>query len=179
MKIKGAGSVVDTCYILKAMVEMIKKVSAGFRGHNMEIVNKVKRENLKLEQEIIIIAVDQQAVNLEAARQSMDKLVEAVEYKIVNGILFSEKAVQELTLLFEALSVYLVNIKDWLITENNVLQRHVKIESAECTARCRDFATMHEERLIKGICMVHSSGVYLKMLDGMRGLFYNTGRLVA
>jgi len=169
---------VDTCYILKAMVEVVQRVSSSFRGHNLKIVYQVKNASKNMEQDIRIIAVNQQANHLEEARQSMEQLLDALEYKIANGILFSDKALQEMTFLFEGLSGHLVNTKDWLITGNKLLQEQVKKDSHTYAIHCQDFATMHEERLIAGVCMAQSSGIYLNMLDGMRGLFYNTGLLV-
>ncbi|MCG8401889.1 MAG: hypothetical protein MJA84_09850, partial [Firmicutes bacterium] len=91
---------------------------------------------------------------------------------------FSDTAATELDALLKGLIVYLGNIKDYLLTENKVLKQHIRVESERNTQLARDFATKHEERLIQGICQPRSSAVFLDMLDGISGMFYNLSRVL-
>lgn len=167
---------VDTRDIIEKLAELVKNISVTFRKHDDRPILEIKNESLNLKQKIMKIN-DENKSNIEAAVKSMDKLLEAVETKIMSGILFSERAVKELDILFDGLGAYLANIRDFLTTGNEVLRKHVKNEAEKYAGLAREFATMHEERLIKGICLPRSSSIYLNMLNGLSGIFYNLGQL--
>ena len=168
---------IDTRKIIESIAEMVINVSVSFRAHNSELNAKVKRDSLLLEQKIKDSRDEQNADYIENARQDLDKLATAVEHKVIAGIIFSETAVKELDSLFAGLIDFTVHVHDYLLTGNKVLEQHIKNEAAKYAQDARDAATKHEERLIQGICRSKSSTVYLDMLNGISGIFYNLSRI--
>lgn len=168
---------IDTRKIIESIAEIVINVSVLFRAHNTDLIAKIKRDSLLLEQKIKESRDKKRAVFTENARQDLDKLVAAVENKVTAGILFSETAVDELNYLFAGLIDYNVHVHDYVLTKNKVLKQHILSESEKYTQFARDSATKHEERLIQGICRSQSSAIYLDMLNGISGIFYNLSRL--
>lgn len=170
---------IDTRKVIESMKEMVVNLSISFRTHNTQMLTKIKRDSLILEQKIKIVRDEQYIDYIEAARQNLDKVVTAVENKVAGSVLFSETAAKELNTLFEGLITFIDHIKDYLLTGNKVLQKHITGEAEKYARFARDFATKHEERLIQGICQPRSSTVYLDMLSGISGIFFNLSKLTA
>lgn len=168
---------IESRKVIDRFGKMFEAVLTGFQTHNTQLLHEAEKASIILGQEILQIRDAYYIENLDAARNSFAKLTAAVEEKVAHKVLFSEAAVKELRFLFEGFSAYLCNINDFLITKNEVLRQHIKEETANYTKCCRDFATKHEERLIKGVCQPRSSSIYLNMLDGIGGMFYNLGQL--
>lgn len=168
---------IDTRKVIESIAEIVINVSASFRTHNSELVAKIKRDSLLLEQKIKDSRDDQHADYIENARQDLDKLATAVEHKVTGGIIFSDTAVRELDTLFSGLIEYTVHVHDHLLTGNKVLKQHIKNAAEEYARYARDAATKHEERLIQGICQSRSSAIYLDMLNGISGIFHNLSRI--
>ncbi len=168
---------IDTRKIIESIAEIVINITVVFRAHNSELVAKIKRDSLLLEQKIKESRDQERAGFIENARQDLDKLAAAVENKVTAGILFSETAVKELDYLFTGLIDYTVHVHDYVLTGNKVLQQHVVTEAGKYAQFARDAATKHEERLIQGICRSRSSAIYLDMLSGISGIFYNLSRI--
>ena len=169
---------IDTRKVIESIAEIVINISVSFRTHNSELVAKIKRDSLLLEQKIKDSRDEQNVDYIESVRQNLDKLAAAVEQKVTAGIIFTENAVSELYTLFNALIDYTVNVHDYQLTGNKVLEQHIKNEAEKYARFARDAATKHEERLIQGICQSKSSAIYLDMLDGISGIFYNLSRIV-
>ena len=164
---------IDTRKVVESMEELVINTSISFRTQKTRLMDRIKRDSLILEEQIKIIRDEQFIEHMESSRQNFDKLLEAVEKKIDGGILFSDTAATELDTIFKDLIAYIGNIKDYLLTGNKVLKQHIRVEAERNTQLARDFATKHEERLIQGICQPRSSAVFLDILDGISGMFYN------
>lgn len=96
----------------------------------------------------------------------------AVQNKIREGLLFSDKAVAEIRELFEGTEELLGHFQDLLVTHNSVLRQYIVGKTLEFEEKMRHFATEHEERLIKGICLPRSSTVYLGLLDAFKEILW-------
>ena len=168
---------IDTRKVIESIAEMVINVSVSFRAHNSELITKIKRDSLSLEQKIKDNRDEQHTDYIENARQELDKLATAVEHKVTGGVIFSETAVRELDSLFSGLIDFTVHVHDYLLTGNKVLEQHIKNEAEKYTQYSRDAATKHEERLIQGICRSKSSAVYLDMLNGISSIFHNLSRI--
>jgi Na+/phosphate symporter len=93
--------------------------------------------------------------------------------KIRDGILFSGKAVAETTFLMERLQEVLKNTSDIILARNVVLKDYVKESAAEISRSASEFATMHEERLIEGLCIAKASPLFLDILDAIKGIAWH------
>ena len=107
------------------------------------------------------------------------ELSERIKRKISGNILFSDKANSEFSTLYDCVSdimkktVVVFNEKDKSIA-NEVLEK-----GKETRRLINDFGTEHEARLIKGICPIKASTIYLDMLDFMRGIVRYSEKIVS
>lgn len=111
--------------------------------------------------------------SMEQIKYSAVKIGESVNSKIKDGILFSDKAVTELKDVFDVVLDCLKNAGDLAVTGNKVIAGHL-ISRADLYNRVvMDYATEHEERLIRGICLPKSSIIYLTMMDSLKDILWN------
>jgi len=169
--------VIDARKIVESIAEIVINVSVFFHTNNAELMSKIKRDSLLLEQKIEESRETERAEFAENARQNLDRLVAAVENKASARIVFSDTAVKEADYLFAGLIDFNVHVHDYVVTENKILKQHIQSEAEQYTRFARDSATKHEERLIQGVCQPTSSAIYLDMLNGISGIFYNLSRL--
>lgn len=106
--------------------------------------------------------------HLEVIRGSIWGLVEPIQKKIKDGVLFSDKAVSQSNYLFDLHSGMLRSILDILKTDNEFLKKYMVQEGRNLIQSCNDFATEHEARMIEGICLPQAAPIYINILDRMR-----------
>jgi len=106
--------------------------------------------------------------HLEVIRGSIWGLVEPIQKKIKDGVLFSDKAVSQSNYLFDLHSGMLRSILDILKTDNDFLKKYMVQEGRNLIQSCNDFATEHEARMIEGICLPQAAPIYINILDRMR-----------
>ncbi len=98
----------------------------------------------------------------------IDNLTDTFHKKIKDDILFSDRAVSELTILFRQLKEALKSTSDLLVTKNPVLVHHITECEEDVVRKALEFATHHEERLIEGLCLPVASPLYLNILNSIR-----------
>jgi Na+/phosphate symporter len=106
--------------------------------------------------------------------EALQRIASDVERKIKEGILFSDKAMSEINLLFERTKDILGNARDMALARNRVIAAYIKESEAEIVRTANDFSTLHEERLIEGLCMPKASSVYLEMLDAVKSIAWHS-----
>lgn len=100
--------------------------------------------------------------------ENIEKLAGAIEEKINKGLLFSDRAVTETTFLLQRLLETLKPTADIILAKNVFLNRYVQESEAGIAKNATLYATLHEERLIEGICLPAASAIYLTMLDAVK-----------
>jgi Na+/phosphate symporter len=105
---------------------------------------------------------------------SIEDIIGCVRTKIRDGVLFSNKAVSETTFLMERLQDVLRNTSDIILSRNVILREYVKESAIEINRSANEFATMHEDRLIEGLCMPKASPLFLHMLDAIKGIAWHS-----
>ena len=98
----------------------------------------------------------------------------AIEKKIKDGVLFSDRAIGELNFLFERAHDIMDNAKDLLLARNAIIANYIVQSEKEFTRAANDFATNHEERLIEGLCQPVASSIYIDMLDAFKGVVWHS-----
>jgi Na+/phosphate symporter len=106
--------------------------------------------------------------HLEIIGETTGNLSEPLQKKIKDGVLFSDKAVQQTNYLFNQQTGMLRSVLDIIVTGNEFLKQYVLGESHKMIQGCLDFATEHEARLIEGVCLPQAAPIFLAILDGMR-----------
>ncbi len=167
---------------------MLELSFQAFLKNNENILNDTKPIMEKIDDQVIELAVKVPVLELEEKEEitkilSVINSLESMKYnvvkvmnqtssKIYDGVLFTEKAVSELKNLF-GLVVELVNdLNDVLITENQVLIKHIIDQVKVIEEETQKYATEHEERLVVGQCLPKSSTLYLLILDSLRDILW-------
>jgi Na+/phosphate symporter len=100
----------------------------------------------------------------------LDILTGMLKKKIEENILFSDRAITEISFLSQSLIALLKAATDLVLVKNPILIRYVQ-ESEEMLEKTTiQYATHHEERLIEGLCLPIASPVFLKILDTFKGI---------
>ena len=184
---------------LKEMSKVVELVYGGLMRHKTarigeaaELLKRLGKSELALSQKLISVLGDEEpeqrigwAADLRELighvgriTRPLEHLGEAVSQKIKKGVLFSDKAVRELKELFEATRVLLVNAGDGLVTRNPTLKDHIERDANKIFRLLTDYATEHEERLVRGICSIEAGSLFLEMLDQFRSLTHHAKETV-
>lgn len=188
-KKKILGDLANGMANITADIQIMLELSfQAFLKNNENILNDTKPIMEKIDDQVIELAVKVPVLELEEKEEitkilSVINSLESMKYnvvkvmnqtssKIYDGVLFTEKAVSELKSLF-GLVVELVNdLNDVLITENQVLIKHIIDQVKVIEEETQKYATEHEERLVVGQCLPKSSTLYLLILDSLRDILW-------
>lgn len=107
-------------------------------------------------------------VALEGLVNTLTGLREPIQKKVTDGVLFSEKAVQQTNGLFDTQAGLIRSIFDFLQTHNDFLKKFVQDEGVKMQKDCADFATEHETRLVEGLCTPQAAPIFLAILEQFR-----------
>jgi Na+/phosphate symporter len=172
-------------------IEMLALTWASFRRHDpasLDIAEALGRSVHKREKELterlLSQAPDMAGLrfipsHLERVGDAVEGLVRCLRTMAVEGTVFTDRGMREITLLFEKATELLECARDLTATGNRVLARHVEIESMRFQEMASDFARAHEERLIEGVCMPKASSTYLAMLDYLREITRHARRIAS
>ncbi|HET6418795.1 MAG TPA: hypothetical protein VFG19_01475 [Geobacteraceae bacterium] len=100
--------------------------------------------------------------------EQIERLCEIVNKKISDDILFSDRAISELSTLFDKLKEALKSTSDLLATKNPVLIKHITECENDIAVKALEYGTQHEERLIEGLCLTIASPLFLNILNSVR-----------
>ena len=151
--LKDCGSKVET--IKEAEAQLTKKVA------------ELARDNPELKPYVSI------PVHLLRIGENIEKLTELMDKKIKDNILFSDKAVTEITFLLQRLIDVLRPTADMILARNTILRRYVEESEAGIVRRATEYATLHEERLIEGLCLPVASSLYINMVDAIKNIAWH------
>jgi Na+/phosphate symporter len=105
--------------------------------------------------------------------ENIEKLSEHINKKNNEHILFSDKAVSETIWLLQRITEILMPTSDIILARNTFLTMYIQ-ESQEVVGKMAlEYATLHEDRLIKGVCNNASSLLFLGMLDSIKGIAWH------
>ena len=111
--------------------------------------------------------------HLERIASNIEHIIRIVEQKNRENILFSDKAVSEMNFLFNRIKEVLSNLSDLVLARNKYLANYIIESEAEIERTANEFSTLHEERLIEGVCMPRASGIYVIILDSLKRIAWN------
>lgn len=111
--------------------------------------------------------------------ENMEKIAELTDRKIRDNILFSDKAVTEITFLLQRLSDILKPTSEIILAKNIFLNRYIQESEKAVVKRATEYATLHEERLIEGLCMPSASSIYIGMLDHTKSIAWHAKEIAS
>lgn len=187
----------DLHEMAKKTIEMLKLTWEAFRKQNIQtlqtadsIGRQIHRQEKTLTELMIRTAPGLAGdrgkgselffvpMHLERIGDNIEFLVRAIRSMVQEGIPFSERAMGEINTLFGKAAELLECVQDMITIRNSVLVRHVLDAGRDYEQTANDYALIHQQRLIEGVCMPKSSSVYLAILDYLKGIEWHT-RLIA
>ncbi len=177
----------DLLVILNNAKEMLGMINDGFRKDSLKSLGKVEeiRENLSKDSDILLKLLfegkSEEGIkqfipipgHLDRIGDGLDKLYSTVKVKIKEGILFSDKSVNETYKLFDETTVLLTCLSDCVSTGNKVLAEHINKEGKKLGELADEYAIFHEDRLIAGVCMPKNAPVYLDILGSFKDVVWH------
>ncbi|MCL4456879.1 MAG: hypothetical protein M1147_10360 [Nitrospirae bacterium] len=150
-------------------------------------VNDIKKAETAITKKIAELAKDnpdlKQYVSVPAhllrIGENIEKLSELMNKKIKDNILFSDKAVTEITFLLQRIVDVLRPTSDIILAKNTILGRYVQESEEGIVKRATEYATLHEERLIEGLCLPIASSIYINMLDSIKNIAWHAKEITA
>ena len=109
-------------------------------------------------------------MHLERVGDNVEFLVRAVNTMIKEGTPFTERAMGEVNGLFEKAIELLECVRDAVTTKNKILMRYILDEGKGFDSRVDEFALLHQQRMIEGVCVPKASSLYLAILDYLKGI---------
>jgi Na+/phosphate symporter len=105
---------------------------------------------------------------LERIGDLMENVLNCSRIKSRDGIVFSDKAIEELTQTFKMLTGILRKLRDTILNPSSEILNELLAEEKRLAQMNLDFALAHEERLLAGACAPKASSLYLDILDSVR-----------
>jgi Na+/phosphate symporter len=106
--------------------------------------------------------------SLQVTGSALDNLAEKMAIKVESNILLSEKALKEIEHIFGLILDQHRDVKDLVLTRNPHLKHTIKEEKEKIIRAADEYAIVHEERLIAGVCMPKASYLYLDIIESFK-----------
>lgn len=108
---------------------------------------------------------------------SICKLVDTIAYdiskKVREEILFSDKALSEITYLLLRTKEIMTTLSDFILAKNIFIANYIIESEKEIEQSATRYSTLHEDRLIEGICTTQASALYLHILDSIKSIVWH------
>ncbi len=104
---------------------------------------------------------------------NLEKLSELIANKISNKILYSDKAVNEVMFLLQRLAEIIRPTSDMILARNRFLSKYVEESASEIVKMADEYATFHEDRLIRGECLPVASSQFIGILNAIKSIAWH------
>jgi hypothetical protein len=118
-------------------------------------------------------------VHLVRIGEGIEKLAGCIEKMIKEKVLFSHKAIEEVTYLLQRLMDIMRPMSDIVLARNVILAKYVRTSETGVVKSALEYATQHEERLIEGLCIPFASSLFITMLDEIKTIAWHTKEIAA
>ena len=171
------------CKLFEDTVPILHNIYKGFMGQK---ANLLKESRVKFRESLIatipgveqIIEDKEKNVaeqmflkalpHLQRIALALDNLLDKMEIKVEGNILFTDRALDEIKQLMIAVAAEFVDVKDYCSTRNPVLKKQIEANLEKVTNLINDFDSVHQNRLITGVCMPQASYLYIDMTDSLK-----------
>lgn len=179
-------------------LKMLQTTFAAFMEHDPDLVAQALEEEdklNKLEKELIAELVElgrgtpKKAQNtsaliyadivadLEMIGDYCKDILERIEIKIAEKLLFSDEAVKEYTELYRIAEKALQEISQALEKDNPRMVKEVLKNEGHIDNLVDELRKRHNERLIAGVCVPIACNMYLNMLDFTAAIYYHIKKI--
>ncbi len=150
------------------LVSEAEKVSQSIHNEENELIGLLSSKAAKpdMDKELIksLMAV---VGHIEMATNGLDGILQNVKIKVNEGVLFSDKGVNEISHLFRETLDIVKTAGDVILTKNEILKKYVNDKYVSLGQTVDAYSEEHEDRLIKGVCQPKSSSLYLNIADSL------------
>ncbi|MFN3479718.1 MAG: hypothetical protein ACK415_04950 [Thermodesulfovibrionales bacterium] len=168
--------------------EFISSLQTAFIYNNVtpligiqERIGDLKRLILSMTEKVVVQARDNPHMrhyttvptSLLRIAENIEKLSELISTKVKEDILFSDRAISEITFLLQRLADIIRPASDIILAPNSILGNYIRESEAGIVRRATDYATQHEERLIEGLCLPKASALYINILDVIKSIAWH------
>jgi len=162
---------------------ILDNVKKGFLAQKLDIVRENKEEFREMLKSLVASVqkiidekdkteVQKQYLTLIPAFQTiglaMENLISKMETKLELKILLSEKALAEIKELYTILEEQFRDTRDYMTTKNPVLKSGIKAYWERIFTLVDEYAIIHQNRLIAGVCVPQASYLYLDIVDSIK-----------
>ena len=179
-----AESVLSFCIdgFMKHKVKFIdeaKKVSQVIHNEENELMRLLSDKATKPDADKELIKSLMVVIgHIELATNGLDSVLQHVRVKASESILFTDKAVNEISHLFKETLDLLKTAGDTIMTRNDVLRKYIVSKYMSLNEMVDGYSVEHEERLIKGLCQPASSSLYLDIVDSLMKVVWHIKQAV-
>lgn len=167
----NAESVLNLCMsgFLKYKAEMLddaQRISKSVHDEENEILGVLSSMKKSDEADKALIkSLSVVTGHIELSTDIMDNMIRHIRVILNEKILFSDKAVKEVTQLFKETLDVLKTARDAIVTKNEVLRKHILDKYESVSKLVSEYSEEHEERLVMGICTPRNASLYLNIVD--------------
>lgn len=164
--------------------EILVLVDSGFMEHKMEFLNDamkkehdlnerekaLTREILNLSKEAKgnmeeLSAMAQLVETLERMGDEAASLIERIEIKITEKLLFSEEGVEQFNEVYKAMQMSVDMMREFLKDKSPEIKKKVFDNGFHIKFLVERYRKEHADRLVKGLCTPMGANMYFDMLD--------------
>ena len=171
------------CKLFEDTVPVLHNIYKGFMGQKLNLLKESRakfRESLvavRPNVELIISDKDKSEAeqwfvkalpHLQRIALALDNLLDKMEAKVESNILFTDKALDEIKQLMVAVAAEFMDVKDYCATRNSILKKQIELNLDKVTNLINEFDSVHQNRLITGVCMPQASYLYIDMTDSLK-----------
>jgi Na+/phosphate symporter len=146
-----------------ASLDQAESLAKEIRGQEDALTEKLAKLAASSGEARAILSVP---MHIEKIAVSIERIVDNIRVKIKEGLLFSDKAIQETGRLLTA--------GQSVVTGSPESMETVRIDSDTIIRMSNDFATAHEDRLVAGECSPKASSNYLCILYAFEDIASHT-----
>jgi len=150
------------------LIDEAKKVSQAIHDEENELISLLSNKAAKSDMDKELIKSMMAIIgHIEMATNGLDGILQNVRIKVNEGVLFSDKGVNEISHIFRETLDVVKTAGDAIVTKNEVLKKYIIDKYASLNQTVDAYSEEHEDRLIKGVCQPKSSSLYLNIVDSL------------
>jgi phosphate:Na+ symporter len=162
--------------IISLALQEENKLNAYERSLTASLVELARSTSLEEEKVNIPIFVDVVA-DLELIGDYCKDIIERIEVKIQEKLLFSEEAVKEYSRLYEKTKDVLEEITFALEKNTFCIMQDVVGKQKHIDSLVDAYRQRHNQRLLEGICSPIACNMFLNMLDFTAAIYYHAKKI--
>jgi phosphate:Na+ symporter len=175
-------------------LSMLKNTFDGFMKHDLEILASVLKDEQRLndlesEIDFSLAGLSEEKVNsldrgnimylasiaadLEEIGDYVKDMIERIEIKIQEKLLFSEDALDEYKHLYSIAEASLLDIVNALKMDDKNFAKRALCDGEHVESLLEKYRNAHTQRLISGVCDPRAGNMFLNLLDFAVQIFYH------